>query len=110
MTSNQAERRKHTPESVMKHLEKCETEVGGKMEALRAEILEYKDVVSQMRADWEQFLEDFSEMLTIFRSAKGFFKVLGWIETAAKWTIGVGLLIVAVWTLVTTGHWPGAGK
>jgi len=107
---DKAERRKHTPESVMNHLQKCETEVGGQMEALRGELLVHKATVEKMREDWDQFMIDFSEMLTIFRSAKGFFRVLGWIGVAAKWTIGVGLLMVAVWTLITTGHWPGVGK
>jgi len=110
MTNSTKERRKHTPESVMEHLEKCETEVGGQMEALRLDLASHQTAVVNMKEDWEQFLEDFAEMLAIFRSAKGFFRVLGWIGVAAKWTIGVGLLVVAGWTLITTGHWPGVGK
>ncbi len=101
---------KPTPESIMEKLDKCETEVGMQMEALRKELGDHQSVVSDMREDWNQFFLDFTELLTIFRSAKGFFRVLGWVGVAAKWTIGVGLFGVAIWTLVTTGHWPGMGK
>ena len=108
--SPSTERRKHTPDSVMKKLVKCETEVGKQMEALREELGDHQGVVDEMKADWDQFLLDFTELLTIFRSAKGFFRVLGWIGVAAKWTIGFGLIVAAIWTLVTTGHWSGIGK
>jgi len=111
MTSGQEpERRKHTPESVMKKLQKCETEVGMQIEALRGELGDHQGVVAEMKSDWDQFIIDFTEMLAIFRSAKGFFRVLGWIGVAAKWIIAFGLVVAAVWTLITTGHWPGIGK
>lgn len=101
---------KNTPDSVMNKLVKCETEVGMQIEALREELNDHQDIVSDMKDDWDQFILDFNEMLIIFRSAKGFFRVLGWIGTAAKWITITGIAIAAVWTLITTGHWPGIGK
>ena len=104
------ERRKPTPESVLKKVLQCETEVGQNMEAMRSELEQHKDAFISLKEEWDEFIKDFAEMLKIFKNAKGFFTVLGWIGVAAKWTIGVGLLAVAVWTLITTGHWPGIGK
>lgn len=112
---------KHTPETIMKKLQACESELGKQMEAmreefhdnqnlLREELTDHQDIVSSMKSDWDQFLLDFTEMLSIFRTAKGFFRFLGWIGVLAKWTIAIGLVGGAIWTLVTTGHWPGAGK
>lgn len=106
----QKERRKNTPDSVMKSLKKCETEVGMQMEALRLELGEHQSIVEEMKDDWDQFLKDFKEMLEIFRSAKGFFKVLGWLGTVSRWIIGIGIVVGAIYTLVTTGHWPGVGE
>ena len=103
-------REEQTPESVMEHLKKCKTELGQQVEYLRGELHEHQNIVNELLKDWNKFREDFDELLTIFRSGRGFFKVLGWIGTAAKWTIGLGAAVAAVWILITTGHWPGLGK
>ena len=101
---------KETPESVMKQLTQCKTEIGQQVEYLRNELDEHQQVVIDLLDDWNKFREDFAELLTIFRSGRGFFKVLGWIGAAAKWTIGLGAATAAIWILITTGHWPGIGK
>ncbi|MCK4870766.1 MAG: hypothetical protein KAS93_06625 [Gammaproteobacteria bacterium] len=106
MTDNSPkENQKHTPETIMKKLEKCETEVGMQMEALRNELNEHQDIVTKMHDDWEQFLADFKEMLTIFRSAKGFFTVLGWIGTAVKWIAIAGIAIGTIIAGIKSGTW-----
>jgi len=104
------ERRKHTPDSVMEELMTCKTEVGVQVETLRESFQEHKDDFKIMVDDWEEFKKEFAEMLKIFRSAKGFFTVLGWIAVAAKWTMIFGAAVAAVWILITTGNWPGIGK
>lgn len=99
------ERRKHTPESVMRKVIQCETEVGQNMEALRSELQEHKDAFTTLKEDWDAFIIDFKELLDIFRSAKGFFKVLGWIGRAARWIIGIGIVVGAIVTFMKTGTW-----
>jgi len=99
-----------TPEYVMGQLLQCKTELGQQVEQLRLELTDHQQVVIDLLEDWNKFREDFAELLTIFRSGRGFFRVLGWIGTAAKWTIGLGAAVAAVWILITTGHWPGVGK
>lgn len=99
-----------TAEEYMRQLEACKTEVGQQIEALRAELNDHQHVVTSMREDWEQFIIDFKEMFTIFRSAKGFFRVLSWLGIAVKWIALTGAAIAAVWIFAKTGHWPGIGK
>jgi len=110
MTDSKKERRKHTPDSVMEELMTCKTEVGIQVENLRGSFQEHKDDFKILADDWETFKKEFAEMLKIFRSAKGFFTVLGWIAVAAKWTMIFGAAVAAVWILITTGHWPGLGE
>lgn len=116
-----SEESEHTPDSVMLELEKCQTEVGKQLEAMRYEFEErhnalsqdldgHQSVVSSMKSDWDQFIIDFKEMFTIFRSAKGFFRVLGWLGTAVKWITITGAAIAAIWIFFKTGHWPGVGE
>ena len=100
---------KHTPDSIMIKLKACETEVGMQMEALRLELDEHQSVVNDMKDDWDQFIIDFRELLVIFRSAKGFFHVLGWIGTSVKWLAVFGAAAGAVVIFIKTGHWPGLG-
>lgn len=104
------ERRKHTPDSVMKKLLKCETEVGIQIETLRGEFNEHKDAFKVVADDWEKFKTDFTELLNIFRTFKSAIRVLNWIAIVAKWITITGIAFVAIWTLITTGHWPGIGS
>jgi len=97
------ERRKVTPDIVMKKLVKCETEIGMQIEALRDELCDHQGVVTEMKSDWDQFIKDFAELLTIFRSAKGFFRVLGWIGVAVRWIALSAIAIGAIWAGIKSG-------
>jgi len=105
MSEADEESKKHTPESVMIKLEKCETEVGKQIEALRLELDDHQDIVAKMHADWEQFLVDFKELFIIFKSVKGFFKVLGWFEKGIKWVAMLGIAIGTVVVGIKSGIW-----
>ena len=49
--------------------------------------------------------EDIAEILSIFRSSKGFFRVMGWFGKFIIWgSIFVGGL-AAFWHLLSTGEW-----
>ncbi len=91
---------KHTPETVMYHLKKCETEVGIQIETLREELNDHQDIVKKMHDDWEDFLADFQELLSIFRSAKGFFTVLGWVAKGIRWLALAAVAVGAVIALI----------
>lgn len=105
-----SERRKHTPDSVMEELIQCKSEVGIQVETLRSEFSEHKDAFKKVADDWEEFKTEFTELLHIFRTFKSAIQVLNWIAIAAKWITITGLAFVAIYTLVTTGHWPGIGE
>lgn len=109
MTDKVAEQ-KHTPDTVMKKLVACETEVGQQMEALRTELDEHKAIVTAMRKDWDDFLVDFKEMFGIFKTAKGGFRFMGWIGVGLKWIAISGAALTALIIFLKTGHWPGIGK
>ena len=101
------EERRHTPESVMRHLVKCETEVGQQIEGLNDKFNDHKESFDHLKEEWTTFQTDFAEMLTIFRSAKGFFRVLGWIGIGVRWIIYAGLFIGAIIAFIKTGQWHG---
>jgi len=102
----ESEKAVHTAESVAKDLLECKTEVGQQVEKLNIKVEDHMTAFDQMNQDWQKFREDFSDMLHIFRSARGFFRVLGWIGTAAKWITAVGAVLGSFWYLLSNGHWP----
>jgi len=112
---------KHTPDSVMLKLKACETEVGQQLEAMRIEFEErhnsltqdlddHQSIVSEMKEDWDKFIKDFYEMLSIFRTFKGFIRFSGWIGIALKWAAVSGAAYAAIYMFLKTGHWPGLGE
>lgn len=98
-----SERRKHTPESVLEKVIQCETEVGQNMDAMRVELQEHKDAFTSLKAEWDLFIKDFAEMLKIFRSARGFFTVLGWIGSGVKWIAALGIAVGTVVAAAKSG-------
>jgi len=76
---------------VAKDLESCKTEVGKQIENLGSDLSVVKD--------------DIAEILSIFRSSKGFFRVVGWLGKLVIWgSIVIGGL-AAFWHLINTGEW-----
>lgn len=49
---------------------------------------------------------DTSELLELFRAAKGGFKVVGWVGSFVKWTAAIGAAVVAVYVAIqqARGH------
>ena len=50
--------------------------------------------------------QDTSELLEMFRSLKGGFKVMGWLGSFAKWVAAIGTAIAALYALIQSarGH------
>lgn len=72
-------------------LESCKTEVGQQIEILSNDLAVVKD--------------DIAEILSIFRSSKGFFRVMGWFGKFIIWgSVFIGG-IAALWHLLNTGEW-----
>jgi len=72
-------------------LESCKTEVGKQIENLGSDLSVVKD--------------DIAEILSIFRSSKGFFRVTGWIGKLIIWGSIIAGSLTALWHLVNTGEW-----
>ena len=71
-------------------LASCRADVGDKIQVLSNDLSAVRD--------------DIAEILSIFRSSKGFFKVVGWIGKLVIWgSIVIGGL-AALWHLVSTGE------
>ena len=86
--------RRKTTEEVMEHLMECKTDLGQQIkdtgesiQSLKDQLAEHQKFVATLLDEWKVFQVDFKELMAIFRSGRGFFKVL-----------------------ITTGHWPGMGK
>ena len=72
-------------------LESCKTEVGKQIENLSNDLSVVRD--------------DIAEILSIFRSSKGFFKVVGWIGKFVIWGSIFAGGIAAFMHLIGTGEW-----
>ena len=71
-------------------LASCRADVGDRIESLGNDLAIVKD--------------DIAEILSIFRSSKGFFRVVGWIGRLVIWgSIVIGGL-AAFWHLISTGE------
>jgi len=76
---------------VANDLESCKTEVGKQIETLGNDLAIVKD--------------DIAEILSIFRSSKGFFRVIGWLGKLIVWGSIIAGSIAAFYHLVITGEW-----
>ena len=76
---------------VASDLENCKAEVG--------------DHIALLRGDITKIQADIAEILGIFRSSKGFFRVVGWIGRLVIWGSIVAGGLVALWHLLSTGEW-----
>lgn len=61
-----------------------------KLSALREEVTKNTELTKDSSSDIQQLLE-------MFRSAKGGFKVLGWFGNVMKWASSIGLAVMGLW-------------
>ncbi len=78
-------------QKVADDLDSCRTEVGKEIKHLREDLSDVRD--------------DIAEILSIFRSSKGFFKVVGWIGKLVIWGSIFAGGIAAFIHLIGTGEW-----
>jgi len=71
-------------------LASCRADVGDRIEILSSDLSIVKD--------------DIAEILSIFRSSKGFFRVMGWFGKLVIWGSIVIGGIAAFWHLISTGE------
>jgi len=72
-------------------LDNCRTEVGREIKHLREDLAIVKD--------------DISEILSIFRSGKGFIRVWGWLGKLIIWGSILAGGLAAFFHLISTGEW-----
>ena len=109
------ERRKnwHTPEScpVMNDVQSQFSDGSERMRRIEENVQRVADhqVESEItRARMEEKLDTNTEitqkLLGYIESARGFFRVMGWIFEAAKWIAGVVVALGSVWLLFKDNH------
>ena len=76
---------------VANDLESCKTEVGKQIEGLGNDLAIVK--------------EDIAEILSIFRSLKGFSRVWVWLGKFIIWGSVIAGGLLAFWHLISTGEW-----
>jgi len=78
-------------QKVADDLASCRADVGDKIEVLSGDLAAVR--------------EDIAEILTIFRSSKGFFKVVGWLGKFVIWGSIIAGGLAAFFHLISTGEW-----
>jgi len=77
-------------EALEADLLECKTEVGKELERGNIRMNELQDKIDSISASIE-------ELLSIFRAANGFAKVMGWIGKILKWCAAIGVAVLAFW-------------
>lgn len=86
-------------EVVRKEQSTISAEIRAEQAALRAELKKNTEATTEVR-------ELTQEMVTLFDTAKGFFKMAGWIGNALKWVAGVAAALVGLWVIFKGGFPP----
>ncbi len=74
-------------------------EIRAEQAALRAELKKNTEATTKIKELTE-------EMVTLFDTAKGFFKVAGWVGNGLKWIAGVAAALVGLWVIFKGGFPP----
>lgn len=59
--------------------------------------------MDRIEADVKETRDGVTELLDILHNAKGFFKSLGYIATALKWTAGLAAPLIGLWYVIKEG-------
>ena len=102
MTNNQEK----TLEELVDEVDDCKTQVFEQLDEGRETMKQLKTDVQHLSLQQEQLYEMVKELVDIYRSAKGFVRVLGWVGVVVKWTAAIGIPIGAFFYFLKTGYWP----
>jgi hypothetical protein len=81
-----------------------EKEVTSGLGELRDRVGRLEQGLAENTATTKRIESDTSEMLELFRSAKGGFKVLGHIGSVLKWAVGFAAAITTIWFTIKGGR------
>ena len=73
---------------------------------LKQRLDDHDEKITGVHTDLKQNCADTSEVLDIIKAGKGFFKVLGYIATAIKWTAAFAAPVIALIYTIKTGGKP----
>ena len=60
--------------------------------------------MTRIEADLKTTKDGVAELLEILQNARGFFRSLGYIATAIKWTAGLAAPLIGLWYVIKDGH------
>ena len=60
--------------------------------------------MTRIEADLKTTKDGVEELLEILQNGKGFFKVLGYLATAIKWSAGLAAPLIGLWFVIKDGH------